>query len=573
MRHSKLVIFLVVLLILAVVLPTACSQTTETTTSKPAASTTTSAPVTTTPSAPQVFTTNLTGEPDTIDPNLSQWDLSLSVIYQCFDGLLGYNTDLSLKAVTATQIPTLANGGISADGLTYTFKLRNDVTWSDGQKVLAKDYVFSIKRMLSPELAAPYASFYTSDIVGAADYNAADHKDTAKSAALKAAVGVKALDDYTLEIKLAQPRPVFLLMMALWPAYPLREDLITKYGDKWTEPPNFIGDGPFMLTEWVHQDHMTFKPNPNYWGTKPQLTQITFKMITDVNAELAGYKNNELQQSRIPPGTEKSSMADATINKQIYKTNELSTSSIQFNVKKAPFDNVKVRQAFATAIDRATLVNDVRNGLGKVALSWIPPGMPGYDPNLGKEYDFNAAKAKQLLADAGYADVSKLPEIKFTFADSAGNRTIGQFIQGQIKTSLGITITLDPMETKAFQKYTSPKSMQHQMAWIGWGADYPDPDNWLPELFGTGAGNNQTAYSNPAFDALCVQGKKELDNTKRLQIWADAQKMIMADVPLVPIVYRERLGVLSPTVKGFTMTAMDGVSPGDRYFRNLSIAK
>ncbi len=514
----------------------------------------------------QVLRVNLAGEPETIDPNKASWADQLSVIRQVFQGLLGFNQDLSLKAVVATQIPTVANGGISADGLTYTFKLRTDVTWSDGQKVTAKDFEYGIKRMLSPELASEYASFYY-DIVGAQDYNGATTADAATKTQLRNAVGVKALDDYTLEIKLAQVRPTFLSIMALPPTDPTREDIITQYGDSWTEPPHYIGNGPFILTEWAHQDHMTFKPNPNYWGAKPNLTEITYKMITDVNAELASFKNGELDMSRVPPGTEKATLADPSLNSQILRFNELTTFAFQFNVTKAPFDNVKLRQALSTAIDRVAFVDKVRAGVGKPALSWIPPGMPGYNPSTGTQYTFDVAKAKQLLADAGYPDISKLPELKFQYADSAGNRVMSQFLQGQMKDNLGINITLEPMEPKAFTAFVNAGN--HTWAWFGWGADYPDPDNWLPELFGTKAGNNHTLYSNPQFDALAKQAKAELDNTKRLQGWDQAQTMVMNDAPIVTMFYRERFWVVKPSLKGLKYTGMDGQVTGDYFLSEV----
>jgi len=242
------------------------------------------------PAGSQVLTLNLGTEPESIDPNLSSWATSRSVILRCFEGLLGFNKDLSLKTVIASQIPTTGNGGISADGKTYTFKLNTKVTWSDGKKVTAGDFVYSIKRMLNPTYAAEYASFYY-DIVGAQDYNGAADKDAATQASLKAAVGVKAIDDATLEIKLAQPRPTFLSLMALWPVYPVREDVITAHGTTWTEAGTYLGNGPWKLTEWVHQDHFTFEPNTNYWGTKPKLTKITYKIITDQNAAWAAYLN------------------------------------------------------------------------------------------------------------------------------------------------------------------------------------------------------------------------------------------------------------------------------------------
>ncbi|MFH1141713.1 MAG: peptide ABC transporter substrate-binding protein, partial [Chloroflexota bacterium] len=557
----------------ALVLSACSAKPTPTATSKAATPTTAATPTpapTATPSVPQVLRANLAGEPATIDPNRASWAPERSVIMQVFEGLLGFNQDLSLKPVVAKEIPTVANGGISADGKTYTFKLRSDVTWSDGKKVTAKDLEYSIKRMLSPDLAAEYASFYF-DIVGAEAYNGAAGKDDATKTQLKNAVGVKAVDDLTLQVTLAQPRPTFPQIMALWPAYPVREDIITKYGDKWTDPPNYVGNGPFILTEWVHQDHLTFKANPNYWGTKPKLTEIQLKMVTDVNAELAAYRNNELEMSRVPPGTEKATMADPVLSKDIVRYAELTTFAFQFNVTKPPFDNLKVRQALSSAVDRVSFVDKVRNGVGKPAYSWIPPGMPGYDPNLGKEYEFNPTKAKQLLADAGYPDVSKLPVLKFQYSDTAGNRLIAQFLQGQLKDNLGINLTLEPMESKAFTSFVN--QAQHTWAWFGWGADYPDPDNWMPELFGTNAGNNHTKYSNPQFDALAKQAKAELDNTKRLQMWADAQKMVMADAPIVTMFYRERFWLVKPTVKNLKTTGMDGQVTGDVFFSEVNLAK
>jgi oligopeptide transport system substrate-binding protein len=360
--------------------------------------------------------------------------------------------------------------------------------------------------------------------------------------------------------------------MALWPVFPTREDIITQFGAQWTDPPNYIGNGPFILTEWVHQDHFTFKPNPNYWGAdKAKLTQLTFRMISDVNAAFAAYRNNELQMVQVPAGSEKATMADPNLSKEILRYSLLTTWAFQFNVTSAPFDNVKVRQAISCAVDRASFINNVRSGVGKVALSWIPPGMPGHDPELGKDNEFNPDKAKQLLKEAGYEDVSKLPPITFTYADAGANPTIAQFLQGQMKDNLGINITLQPMERKAATEFIN--AGKHQWAWFGWGADYPDPDNWLPEIFGTDAGNNHTLYSNPAFDQLVEQAKHELDNTKRLQMLAQAQQMLMADAPIVTMNYDERFWVLKPSVKGLTTTGMDGQIPGDQFYNLVSIAQ
>ncbi len=520
------------------------------------------------PSGPQNFTVNIAGEPSQIDPNRASWSTERTVIMQVFEGLLGFNQDLSLRAIGATEIPTVDNGGISADGKTYTFKLKEEVTWSDGVKVTADDYEYSIKRLFDPVNAAEYASFFFDIVGGSAYYSSADQDENAK-AALKAAIGVKALDDYTLEIKLASPRPTFLQLMALWPVYPVRQDIISQYGDTWTEPPHYIGNGPFLMTEWVHSDHITLVKNPNYWGDKAKLDKLVLNMITDANALFAAYQNNEVDIAGVPAGTEKTVMADAVLGPQILRYAELVTFAFQFNVDVAPFTNKNLRKALNAGIDREAFINNVRGGVGQPAYSWIPPGMPGYDANLGSDYHFNVTKANEFLTLAGYTDGSQVPELHLQYADTGINPTIAQFIQNQCKVNLNITVVIEPMERKAFTQAVNAE--QYTWAWYGWGADYPDPDNWLPELFGTDAGNNHTNYSNAAFDTLAEKAKKELDNTKRLQMWAEAQTMVVDDAPVLFMFYRERFVVVKPHVKGLKYTGMDGDVPGDMFFANVWI--
>jgi oligopeptide transport system substrate-binding protein len=520
------------------------------------------------PSGPQVLTVNIAGEPSQIDPNRASWSTERTVIMQVFEGLLGFNQDLSLKAVCATEIPTVGNGGISADGKTYTFKLNTDVTWSDGKKVTASDYEYSIKRLFDPINAAEYASFYFNIVGGEAFYSATDQDDAAKLA-LQDAIGVKALDESNLEIKLNSPQPTFLQLMALWPVYPVRADIITQYGDAWTEPATYIGNGAFIMTEWVHSDHITLVKNPNYWGEKAKLDKLTLNMITDANALFAAYQNNEVDISGVPAGTEKTVMADTVFSPQILRFAELTTFAFQFNVSAEPFTNKNLRKALNAAIDRDAFINNIRGGVGKAAYSWIPPGMPGYDETLGSDYHFNVAKAKEFLTLAGYSDGSKVPELKLQYADTGINPTIAQFIQNQCKVNLDISVVIEPMERKAFTQAVNAE--QYTWAWYGWGADYPDPDNWLPQLFGTGAGNNHTAYSNAAFDDLCAKAAVELDNTKRLDLYAQAQKMVVDDAPVLFMFYRERFVLVNPHVKGLKNTGMDGDVPGDMFFANVYI--
>ena len=533
---------------------------------------------------PQEIVFNLGIENNTLDPNRASWSGERSVMLQCFDGLLAFDHDLKLVPMVAKQIPTVENKGISTDGITYTIKLRTDVTWSDGKKVTAHDFEYSIKRLFDPNLACDYSSFYCGTtesplgIAGALEYFSSIDKTAAEQAVLKDAVGVKAKDDYTLEIKLRAPLPTFIQLLALWPVYPIRQDMVEKYGEAWAKPdatgamPGYIGNGPFILTEWVDQDHYTFVRNEKYWGTKPYLTKITYKEIGDNNVSLAAYKNNEIAMSPVPAGTEKNTMADPVLSPEIVRVNSLVTYGVQFNFKKPPFDNKALRQALACAIDRVAFVEQVRGGVGTPAYSWIPPGMPGYDATLGLQYKLDPVKAKEYLAEAkkAYPD-GKIPELKYQYSTAGVAPVQAQFIQQQLKVNLGIDLTLEPMDSKAFSALVNNKGFT--WANYGWGADYPDPDNWLPQLFGTGGGNNKTGYSNPAFDALCKKASAELNETKRLQYWAEAHKMIVEDVVMAFTFNREVFMVKKPWVKGLFPTGMDGSIGGDMFFREVYIQK
>ena len=241
------------------------------------------------PSGNQVINVNaLQGEPDNIDPNKSSFATESAVISRVFEPLMTFDKDLKPQPAAATGFD------VSADGKTYTFHLRQGAKYSDGQPVKAKDFEYSFKRILDPNTAAEYASFFSdAGIVGAADYNSG--KGSAD------AVGVKATDDNTLQIQLENPVGYLPDLVALWVVPPLRQDIIQKAGDGWAQDPaTYIGNGPFKMTEWVHQDHITLVPNQNYNGTQPKLQKATFLMVTDGEADYAAYRNNERDWTLVP---------------------------------------------------------------------------------------------------------------------------------------------------------------------------------------------------------------------------------------------------------------------------------
>jgi oligopeptide transport system substrate-binding protein len=504
------------------------------------------------PSGTQQVNVNvLQGEPDNLDPNRSSFATEGAVISRVFEPLLVFDKDLK-------PVPAAATGyDVSSDGKTYTFHLRQGAKYSDGQPVRAQDFEYSFKRILNPDTAAEYASFFTAaGIVGAADYNAG--KGSAD------AVGIKATDDNTLQIQLDDAIGYLPDLVALWVVPPLRQDIIQKAGDSWAQDPStYIGNGPFKMSEWVHQDHITLVPNPNYNGAQPKLQKATFLMVTDGEADYAAYRNNERDWTLVPDADVSAVKNDSELSQQAVEYTELTTFWLTYNLGHTPLDNPNVRKALSMAIDRNALIRDVAGGVGKPATSMIPPGMPGYQADLGKDIDFNPQQAKQLLAQAGFSDPSTFPQLHFRYATTSANQSRAEFVQAQLKQNLGIDIVLDSMESKAFQ--AAYKAKDFDLAWEGWGADYPDPQDWMTGLFACNASNNKYNYCDQQFDKLAQQGDTSTDQNQRMQAYAQAQQLLVQDLPVAPLYYRGRLVLVKPWVHGGGPNSSMVITPIDAY--------
>ncbi len=510
-------------------------------------------------SGTQEITVNaLQGEPDNLDPNRSNFATEAAVIRQVFEPLLVFDKDLKPSPGAASSYD------ISADGKTYTFHLRQGSKWSDGQPVTAKDFVYSFKRILDPATAADYATFLTdAGIVGAADFNS--KKGTADQ------VGVRAVDDNTLEIQLQAPIGYFPNIVALWVVAPLRQDIIEKAGDGWAQDPStYIGNGAFKMSEWVHQDHITLVPNPNYAGTRPTLQKVTLLMVTSNEADYAAYRNNERDWTLVPDADVQAVRNDPQLSKEAHEYTELTTFWLVMNNAKTPLDKPLVRKAFAKAIDRQALIRDIASGVGKPATSMIPPGMPGYQADLGKDIDFDPTAAKDMLKQAGFADPAQFPQLHFKFGTTSANQARAEFIQAQLKQNLGVDIVLDSMESKAYQ--AAYKAKDYDLAWTGWGADYPDPQNFMTGLFGCNASNNKYNYCNKEFDAAAAKGDTGTDLAQRLQAYAQAQGILVSDTPVAPLYYRGRMVLVKPWVQNMVITPKDDY-PGMSFLNALSVAK
>ena len=522
----------------------------------------------------QILRLRLNGEPKTIDPALSNSLAEATLTRPLFAGLFSYDTELKIIPNMATDVPTDDNGGISKDGLTYTVKIKKDAKWSDGNPITANDFVYSLRRALDPKLGSPYVSFYYG-IVGAQDYNTAfGTKDAPKTpgdselSALRDKVGVEAKDATTVVYHLKQPDPSFLNLLALWTAYPVEQKVVEQYGAKWTEAGNHVGNGPFVLREWAHDQRIVFEPNPYWTGEKPNLSRIVISFIADDAAAYAAFQAGDLDVVTVPPAA--SRQVAAQNSAEFVKIADLSTYAMFMNNKVAPFDNQKVREAFALAVDRNAYVDGVLQGAGAATTSWIPPGMPGYDANLGKQWTFDATKAKQALAEAGYPDGKNFPAVTFLAVSSDTNRLVGQFIEDQLKKNLGVTVTTEYVDSKTFGgRFTGN---QHQVTIQRWSADWPYPNNWLPDQFGTNALNNHSGYSSSKFDDLVKKAAAEVDEKKRLDLYAQAQKLIIDEAVISPLYNRQTYLLVKPWVKDLIATPLDGAIKGDSNLTKTYIA-
>ncbi len=530
------------------------------------------------PSDQQELRVRLNSEPRTLDPHRSNLAVEASVNKSLFSGLFTYDEDLNVVANLASEVPTVDNGGISSDGKVYTITLVEDTKWSDGSALTANDFVYSMKRALDPKTASPYASYFFS-VVGARDYatalgTAAAPKTPSDTdlAAMREKVGVTAKDARTIVYELSTPNPSFLNQLAIWTSYPVKQDVVEKFGDQWTEAENHVGNGPFVLAEWQHNQKIVLEKNANWHGDNlPVLERIEYSIIADDAAAYASYLAGELDTVVVPASARREITSPASgLSDELRRQPELGTYGFFMNQGQAPFDNLNVRKAFTMAIDRDALVEGVIQGAGRPATSWIPPGMPGFDASSGTNLEFNVTKAKQALSDAGYKDGAGFPEVTLLFAAVDANRVLGQFLQAQLKTNLNIDVKLDFIEGPAYGGRFTTK--QYQATVIRWGSDWAYPDNWLPNLFSSSAGNNFTNYANPTFDALMTRAASESDDEERLALYKAGHSLVLGDAVISPLYYRENFVLTKPYVKNLQLTALDGFVGGDYNFAKTYIA-
>ena len=517
--------------------------------------------------AAQVLHVSLGSEdPDTLDPSKASTSTDISVLHALNRGLIYLDKDLNVVPALATDMPT-----VSADGLTYTFTLR-DAKYSNGDPIVAGDIVYAWQRLIDPRLATYYQQFL--EPVKGADailkLNGTKATDATIDAAL-AKLGVAAPDDKTFVLTLAHPSSYILDIVALWGTAPMQKKWITSPNA--TEAANFVSSGPFMMKSWTHQAEIVLVPNPNWYGTKPTLTEIDFKIGGDPAADQATFEAGQLDMLAASPPDVPRIKADATLGPLVTTSPVLVFDYWGFNAKTGPTTNVHFRRALSMAIDKDTMLPTVYGGQGLVADSPIPPGMPGHQEGIGLKYDVAAAKTElaTALTELGFADVADVPSLSFGFNTNAGHELPSAFMQNQWRTNLGIQSTL---VGETFDQFVPDRlAGKFTITRDAWGSDYPHPDDFLRALFGTGSNNNDESYSNKAFDALIAQAGAEPDPTKSIALYNQAQELLVQDAPAVFTRWRVANYEVAPYVTGITGTVQDSVVIGDTFFETISILK
>lgn len=474
-------------------------------------------------------------EPTSFDPPVGFDAVSWSPLNNIMEGLTRLGED-------HTPQPAIAeNWDVSEDGKTYTFHIRENAKWSNGDDVTAGDFVFAWKRALDPELAASSA-FLGYLIEGAEAYNSGEGSVDD--------VAVKAVDEKTFEVTLTSPQAYFLNIISLPTFFPINEKVATENPEWFAEAETFVGNGPFNLTEWEHDSHLVMEKNDQYWdAASVKVDQIHWAMVDDANTEYQMYQAGELDSSDVP----------AELSEQLFEEGEVEVVDqagiyfYRFNVEKEPFQNKNIRKAFALAVNQQQIVDFVTKNHEEPAYGFVSPGFTdanGQDfrETNGDLLKTNVEEAKALLQkgmeEEGY---ETLPEVTLTYSSSDTHKKIAEAIQPMFKDVLGVDVKLESIESSVFA--SEQKELKYQLSRSSFLNDFADPINSL-ESFQTGHSMNRTGWSNAEYDKLIQDAKVEADEAKRFEYLYKAEQILMEEAPIFPVHFYNQTFLQSEAVTG-----------------------
>ncbi len=482
-------------------------------------------------------------DPSSLDPQKLSGDWEDRIAGDIFEGLL-------TEDAAAEPIPGQAESWeISDDELTYTFTLRDGITWSDGEPVTAQDFVFAFQRLMDPATAADYA-YLQYPIKNAEAINTGEITDFDQ-------LGVRAIDERTLEITLENPTPYFLGALTHYTAYPLPDHVVEEHGDDWVRMENIVTNGPYVPVEWVPGSHVLTEKNEAFHDAENvSIEGVKFFVLEDQSAALKRYRAGEFDILTDIPKDQYAWMQE-NLPGQLRVTPFAGLYYYVVNQTKPPFDDPKVRQALAMGINREVIGPQVL-GTGELpAYSWVPPGMANYDTPA--EFDWKelpygekVEQAKALLEEAGHGPDNPL-QLTLRYNTNENHKRIAVAIASMWKP-LGVEVELYNTETKVH--YDDLRRGEFEIGRAGWLADYNDAANFL-DLLRSGVDNNYGRYSNPAYDALMREADATQDPEERERLMHEAERVALDDTAAVPIYYYLSENLVSPKVSGFVDNAFD----------------
>lgn len=498
----------------------------------------------------------LNNEPDTIDPTITNNSFATPFLINCFEGLVTYNED-------GEVVPGNAESWDINDDLTvFTFHLREGLKWSDGSPLTANDYVYAALRVLTPETGAQYVNMISDYVVNGQEY----YEGTASAED----VGIKAVDDNTLEFTLKAPCPFFIDLVSMWVYFPVQEATIEANGDKWTtSADSYIGNGPFKVTQITPGESYVLEKNENYWdAANVQLEKLTYRYILDVSTALTAFENGEVDGVRTIPSSDMARLKAE--NAGVVVAPSYGTVYYDINCSKEPYNDPLVRKALNLAIDREALINNVAQVEGEPAYSFYAPGyvVDGKDLTEGRPtFDLSPTAdveaAKKALADAGYPDGEGFPTIQLSFYADDNVKKIAEAIKEMWEQNLGVTVEVSSAEWAVF--YDAVQNGNYEVAAMGWSADYVNPMSFLPLLYTDDVTNN-SFYSNPDYDAIVDQAKVETDPTKFGELVKQADELVSADYPVLSLYYKSNTYLIKDYIEGVYMTSSSNI-----YFKNAKV--
>lgn len=480
-------------------------------------------------------------EPESLDPAIITGQPEGRIARALFQGLTSIDR-------TGKPVPGVAESwDLSGDGKTYTFHLRPDAKWSDGRPVTAHDFARSWERTLTPATGSSYnyQLYYIKNALPFAEGTLTDFSQ----------VGVKALDDRTLEVTLENPTPFFVDLCAFPTLFPVPVDLIEKVGDEWIKPKNIITNGPFVLEDWRINDRIRLRKNPHYWK-KDQVALETIDVFPIAKANVAfnfyasGGADLVMDKGLAPPAL----LDELKKRDDFHAAPFLGSYFLRFKCVEGPFADPRVRKAFSMAVDKQRIVEKVTRAGETPAGSLVPPGLEGYESPEGLGFD--PEKARALLAEAGFPDGQGFPLTRYLYSEGELNEAIAVELQSMWQQTLGVKVSLARQEWKVY--LNSVDSLDYDIARSSWVGDYPDPNTFL-DMFITGGGNNRTGWSDPEYDELISQATRETDPAKRFEILRNAEQILIPEESVIcPIYYYVGIQLYDPKrVKGVEPNLLD----------------